>query len=197
MIEIMHDLTIAVILLFSMIGLKVFIISTFESHLYRQFSHLVALSIREERDLIRIDQKLFSNPKEQLLTRKFRELDIAPYMSGSPFRIKTEEAHRISEKPDHVSVYVAAATFSQTVVERYSTYHDGFLRRSEFVKLGGNNTRFTSEIFTYLDTDHDGKVSPADINIAIRNLFKTRRELRKKMRSKRVLVHVAFFFFFF
>merc|ERR1712137_1251911 len=98
-------------------------------------------------------------------------------------------AHRTSEKPDHIATHVAASNFAQTLVERYG--RSGYLTKQDFCNISPKFRSLLASIFEYLDTDRDGKVGLVDINMSLRDMFTVRQELRKKMRSKKVLVDIT------
>jgi len=87
---------------------------------------------------------------------------------------------------------VAAATFSQTLIEKCSLMQSGYLTKADFNKLGRlSSPKYVNDIFSYLDEDGDGKIFAADINLALKNMFKVRKELRMAMRGRRVLLETT------
>lgn len=187
----MHDFTIATMILFALIGLKIYIISTYEGYLYKEIQHLIGISLREERDIVRAEEKIIKIPDERLIAKKFRELDLNFYMSSSPFHYESR-TKEFEDKTDHVSTHIAAATFADALLKQGSG--GIFIKLPDFLALGKpSRSKYLTQLFRYLDKDGDGKVSSVDINIAIRELFQIRKELRDKMKSRRVYVYIIKF----
>jgi hypothetical protein len=183
--RLLHGSVVAIFILSGLLACKILTIFTYETRLYSGFRHLIVLSLREQRAITGIEAELFPVLTERLLTKKFGELDLQSYVSRTPFSAAGDSYERITTAPERVKLSSASSIFARRLVSLHSTEGDGYLRESEFAKLSVSAT-LSKEMFHFLDTDKDGRVSVDDIQFGLRHVMKLRKEIRIAMQSKRV-----------